>query len=115
MLERGSKRLLIEFKTPLEFNSLTAAMVEMAAAKMFAAPQWNDNLFTASLHLIPNYKNIAGLRALNEALAIPPEIGEEKKRFPLDFIWILCDEEHKFIAEAFGKLRDDIDGCLGAK
>lgn len=100
--ERCQRRLLIEFKTNIQFNDLSAAMMEMVAVKKFGTPEMKTNLFTGSLHLFPYLTNVDGLRALNESF--DPR--------PLDFIWVLCDRHQKFDIEAIKCFRAKVDSCL---
>ena len=100
--ERCQKRLLIEFKTNIQFNDLSAAMMEMVAVRKFANSEMKTNLFTGSLHLFPYLTNVEGLRALNQSL----------EPRPLDFIWVFCDRQQKFNVEAIKCFRDNVDSCL---
>jgi hypothetical protein len=89
--------LLIEFKTNVQFNDVSAAMVEMASVKKFAkAPR---KLQTASLHLFPYRTNVDGLRALNK------ELGS-----PLDHIWVFCTPQLNFDVKAIENFRSSIGG-----
>ena len=73
------KTVLIEFKTNLQFNDLSAAMIEMGVIKKYNTKSKIKSIVTSSLHLFPNNVNITGLKELNK-----------KFGSPLDNIWVFC-------------------------
>lgn len=106
LLEKGAKRVLIEYKTNSQFSDVSAAMVEMHMFMKFLPRQKNGkkDTWTASLHLFPSTPSVAVLRRLNE------ELGK-----PLDEIWVLCKEGEKlpvFDIAAIKKFRKDIANYL---
>jgi len=105
VLNRGQKSLLVEFKSSLSFNDLSAAIVEMTLAKKFAPDLVRDGkLKTASLHLYPAASSNEALREMNSMLDSP-----------LDAIWILCRKTStafEFDIDAINKLRKDVSEFL---
>jgi hypothetical protein len=102
VVERQHKRLLIEFKTSINFNDLAAAMTEMLVVKKFAKAHTSGTIFTSSLHLFQYKTNVEGLRELNRSLSSP-----------LDFIWVLCKAPPlKFDVNAITEFRNAVDHCL---
>lgn len=102
VLEGEGKCLLVEFKTNINFNNLSAAMTEMAVVKKFANARFANSTFTSSLHLFPYRANVKGLRELNICLGSP-----------LDFIWVLCEgPQLKFDIQAIKEFRSQVDRCL---
>ncbi len=91
-----SKQLFIEFKTNINFNDLSAAMIEMAIVKRLAK---GKAIATGSLHLFPPASNLDGLKALNREFFCSP----------LDFIWVLCERpSQKFNISAIKEFRRQI-------
>ncbi len=108
-IDGAAATLLIEFKSTLTFNDVSAAIVEMALAKKFAAKyNFGMRLSTASLHLYPS----ADIRMINEVNSM---MGA-----PLDRIWVLCKKPRASVPYEFyfdiGKIimmMEDIDLLLG--
>jgi hypothetical protein len=104
VLQSGSKYLFVEFKSNIQFNDVSAAMVEMAAVKKFSFVPETSKVFTGSLHLFPNATNVTALWELNTSLCSP-----------LDFIWVLCKRGPlpKFDIPAINQFKEGIQNCLG--
>ncbi len=104
LVQKQEARLFIEFKTNINFNDLSAAMVEIAVVKKFIATPSMDKIFTGSLHLFPYTADVEGLRELNQVM------GQS-----LDFIWVLCCQwpSPKFDIQAICRFREDVQNCLG--
>lgn len=101
----NGKKLLIEFKTCIDFNALAAAMLEIKLVKMFCRPDLKENIRTGVLHLYPNTQNIPGLQTMNK-----------KFDSPLDNIWILGKSNNGspvFDIEAIKGFRNDIEKWFG--
>ncbi len=73
------KTVLIEFKTNLQFNDLSAAMVEMELVKKFNKLSFIRPIETSSIHLFPYSSNCEGLKGMNILLGSP-----------IDKIWVFC-------------------------
>lgn len=101
-IEGKNTALLIEFKTNVQFNDVSAAMVEMMAVKKFYSAKTAKAVSTASLHLFPYRTNVAGLRLLNSTLGNP-----------LDNIWIFCTPELEFDTDAIRAFRKGVRDIVG--
>lgn len=100
----NNKELVIEFKSNIQFNDFSAAIVQMAAIKRFLKKDIENSIITASLHLFPFKANTNGLKALNS------ELWHQKA---IDHIWILCNPLLEFNIGEIKKLRADISRLLG--
>lgn len=101
VIKGKNSSLLIEFKSNVQFNDISAAMVEMQVVKKFQSKKLNK-ISTASLHLFPYKTNVEGLRSLNSALGNP-----------LDNIWVLCTPELEFDLKAIRAFRKEVGSIVG--
>lgn len=97
-VEREPISLLIEFKTNLTFNDLSAAIAEMALVK---ASKHKGKIRTGALQLYPAAWGIDALSELNRIMGAP-----------LDAIWVLCRKtksSFEFDLPAIESMRTDIE------
>jgi len=100
-VKRGETLVLIEYKTNLSFNDISAAIAEMFLVKKYAK---NKKIFTAALFLYPASGDISLFVKLNEIMGSA-----------LDAIWVLgqgTKASYKYNLQAFETMRDDINNFL---
>lgn len=100
-VRRGEALLLIEFKTNLSFNDISAAIAEMHLVKKYAT---SNRLHTAVLFLYPASGNIDMFIELNKIMGSA-----------LDAIWVLgrgTKASYMYDLKAFEKMHDDINNFL---
>jgi hypothetical protein len=96
-VKRGGALVLIEYKTNLSFNDISAAMAEMLLVKKYAT---SEKILTAALFLYPASGSIAMFSTLNTIMGSA-----------LDAIWVLgrgTKASYEYDLQAFETMHNDI-------